>query len=361
MRRNRSRARTWGVAGLAGALAIATVIVTLTGPSGNRADGRPGRPSPARTGTLPGTPASRDPLGRPTPGPYATATIPAGSRPLTATGGRPFADGSAWNTPIPAHPRLAANSRAAVAHLSEHVVANLYAYGTPVYTVTGPAAGQNVACIEKWGPCLLQDVPIPGNARPAPGDDGAMVVIDTARRAVYDFWRLRRTGTGWQTSWGTANPLYGSGDERGGAVGAGFSGLAGLVRRFEIRRGHIDHALHFSSDASCAGRFAYPATKTDGISRAGNCVAEGARVQLDPSIDVGAIPGITRAEKTVARALQRYGAYNRDNGAAPMAFGFENPAGRMNPYPAAGLPHDYAAFPHIPWHRLRVLASWNGR
>lgn len=358
MERNRGLpARAWGALGLAGALSVATVIVTMTGTFGEPADGRP----TARTTPLSASRTPTRPGHDPAPGGYATATTRAGRLPLTAAGGRPFADSSAWNTPIPAHPRLAADSRAAVARLSRHVVANLYAYGTPVYAVTGPAARQNVTCTENWGPCRLTNVPMPAGARPAPGDDGAMVVIDTDRRIVYDFWRARRTGTGWQAAWGTANPLYGAGNEDGGAVGAGFSGLAGLVRRFEIRQGHIDHALHFSSDASCAARFAYPATKTDGTSQAGSCVPEGARVQLDPSIDVDAIPGITRAEKIVARALQKYGAYDRDSGSAPMAFGFENPAGRMNPYPAAGLPHDYAAFPHIPWNRLRVLASWNGR
>jgi hypothetical protein len=338
------RARTWSAL----AAAIAVTACSPTGPGT--------RPMADRD-----TPTARTPTAPPTRLPRAGATVRPGGPALTATGGRPFAARSAWNTPIPAHPKLAAGSAAEAAHLAAGVHADLYEFGTPVFQVPGGSGTrQDVGCLEDWGPCLLKDVPMPDGARPSPGSDGSMIVVDAARRKVFDFWRMRRTGGGWAASWGTANPLYGKGDEHGGAVGAGFSGLAGLVRAFEIRQGRIDHALHFSTDNACAGRFAYPATKTDGASSAADCVPEGARVQLDPSVDVAAIPGITPGERTVARAMQVYGAYNRDNGGAPMAFGFENPAGRADPYPAAGLTPDYYAFPHIPWKRLRVLASWNG-
>src|SRR3712207_7342544 len=50
-----------------------------------------------------------------------------------------------------------------------------------------------------------------------------------------------------------------------------------------------------------------------------------ARVQLDPSIDVSALPDLSHAERTVARALQVHGAYNIDVGGATMAFIFEMP------------------------------------
>jgi len=83
-------------------------------------------------------------------------------------------------------------------------------------------------------------------------------------------------------------------------------------------------------------------------------------VLLDPSLDVDAIPGITPGERAVAKALQTYGAYNRDNAGAPMAFAFEKPVNNeSDPYPSAGFPWDYYDMPHIPWTSLRVLRSWN--
>jgi len=360
--------RSWSVLSIGGAIVVGTVTVSLTGPHAPKPAPSPAveaarhaRPSPSPV--LPDGDIKQDPVRpSPTPQPSITATVQGdGSERLTADSGRPFAADSAWNTPIPADPRLAANSDAAAAHLSRQVVANLYEFGSPVYTVSGSADRQNIPCLEDWGPCLLKSVPIPMTAKTSSGSDSSMIIVDRSRKKVYDFWQLRQSGGGWQASWGTANPLYGKSNENGGAVGAGYSGLAGRVRMFEIRQGHIDHALHFSTDNSCSGRFLYPATKTDGSSGAGDCVPEGARVQLDPSVDVDAIPGITRGEKIVAKALQKYGAYNQNNGGAPMAFGFENPAGRADPYPAAGLDHDYYDFPHIPWTKLRVLASWNGR
>ena len=80
----------------------------------------------------------------------------------------------------------------------------------------------------------------------------------------------------------------------------------------------------------------------------------------DPSIDVDSIPGITPGEKIVAHALQTYGAYCRDTAGAKLAFSFEDPAGKPNPYPELGFPWDYYDMPHIPWNHLRVLSSWSG-
>jgi hypothetical protein len=187
-----------------------------------------------------------------------------------------------------------------------------------------------------------------------------MVVIDRAADRVYDFWKARRTDSGgWEAGWGTWTGL--GGDGRGGGTGAGIDLLAGLVRTHEIRGGVIDHALSFASDLSCPAVFRYPATKTDGTATRRPCLPQGARVQLDPTIDVRRIPDVTPGEIAVAKALQTYGAYLRDSAAAPMAFGFERPTGEADPYRVvAGFPWDFYSMPHIPWDRLRVLRQWDG-
>ena len=146
----------------------------------------------------------------------------------------------------------------------------------------------------------------------------------------------------------------------GEAVGSNISRLAGVVRTAEIARGRIDHALVFSTNNACRGVYRYPATKTDGPSDRSDCIPEGARVQLDPSLDVASMPGLTKAERVVAKALQTYGAYAMDIGGANMAFIFEDPSGRADPYPAAGLGWDYIGMDGIPWSKLRVLRNWNG-
>jgi hypothetical protein len=283
---------------------------------------------------------------------------------FSPAGGRPYASTSTWNIPIPAAPVLDPSSSAMVRHLSTRpAVADLYEFGFPVYNADASTAHYAVNCIKPWGICGLErrPVPIPAGAVPSPGSDGAMVVIDWSSRLAFDFWQARRTaGGGWTASWGTVSSIDGDG-RTDGATGPALPVLGGLIRTAEIERGHIDHAVAFSTDNACQTVFRFPARKTDGYSSAADCIPEGSRVQLNPRIDLAGVPGITRAELAVGRALQIHGAYVRDNGGATMAFGFESPTVRPDPYPAAGLPWDYAAMPHIPWSQLRVLRQWDGR
>lgn len=290
----------------------------------------------------------------------------AGAAPASrSTSRRPFAANSPWNRPIPARPALDPNSTAMVRHLSggrpHTAFANLRDYGVPIYEADASTPRHRVRCTEEWGACPLeqQPVPIPPAARPNAGSDHAMVVVDWSQAKSFEFWRAKRVNGGWQAAWGGVVDL--NGDGRSGPTGSGTSGLAGVVRISEIARGRIDHALVFATDNACRRVYRYPATKTDGVSKRADCIPQGARVQLDPAIDVDAIPGITPAERAVAKALQVYGAYNHDNGGARMAFTFENPVGKADVYLAKGLPWDYYHMPHIPWQRLRVLRTWNGK
>jgi hypothetical protein len=112
---------------------------------------------------------------------------------------------------------------------------------------------------------------------------------------------------------------------------------------------------------SCSKVFRDPATRTDGTSTEANCTPQGARIQLDPAVDVAAIPGITPGEIAVGEALQTYGAYLRDSTGVTMAFSFEKPTREADPYLlAAGFRWDYYGMPNIPWDRLRVLRQWDG-
>jgi len=243
-------------------------------------------------------------------------------------------------------------------------IANLSQYGVAVYETDGSAPTHRVDCTMAWGPCDLeqQPVPIPDGAQPSSGSDGAMVVLDRSTGRSYDFWQARPSADGsWSTSWAGIADTNGDGYTPGAAqTGAGVPRIAGVVRTFEIEQGHIPHALAFSTTNACEGTFRYPASKTDGGSGRADCIPEGARIQLDPQVDVAAIPGIAPGELAVARALQTYGAYAMDNGGAKMAFIFETPSPGEDTYTAAGLDHDFFRLQHIPWQNLRVLQQWDG-
>ncbi len=288
-----------------------------------------------------------------------SSTTPALLGRWSSTGGRPFAATSPFNLPLPTNPRLDLNSAALVEHLRQNNHgAAITDYGVPIYFADTTTPRRPVPCIKDWGTCpTAKPVPIPAEAKPSPGSDAAMVIIDWSTRIVYEYWQYQTD----KTSWSHAQSIDGDG-RHGGAVGAGVSRLAGVVRIAELQAGVIPHALVFSSDMICPRIFRYPASKTDGSNLAGitPCLPEGARIQLDPSVQVDSLPGLTRGERMVARALQRYGAYAIDNGGARMALIMQMPtASTGNPYPSLGLA-DHQAI-RLAWDRLRVLASWNAR
>lgn len=200
--------------------------------------------------------------------------------------------------------------------------------------------------------------------------DGHMCILDKANNRVISLWRATFSEGVLGASWGSVVALDGDGLESGvgSSTGSQLSRLAGIVRVSEIDAGEIPHALFFASDVVAPNVFRYPAQKTDGanLSEALTPIPEGARVQLDPSIDLTAIPGITPGEITVGRALQRYGAYCGDNGGSRMGFIFEladDASGSLSPgsvYSSAGFGWDYFDMQHIPWVSLRVLKNWNG-
>lgn len=272
---------------------------------------------------------------------------------------RPFR--AAFNRRIVPEPVLDGKSEQIVDYLAaDAAYANLYDFGTPIYSANADTPRVDVECTKQWGQCDLeqQPVPIPDGAKPNAGSDAAMVVVDRDSGDVFEFWQATPAKDGpWHTSWGEVVSV----ESRGGygSTGSGISRLAGVIRTREIAAGVIPHALVFATDNACWDGFRAPATKTDGASDRTDCIQEGARVQLDPAVDLNELP-LSDGERAVAIALQRFGAYVIDNGGARMAVMFELPTDGSDPYEAAGLRWDYYAMDAIPWHRLRVLRSWNG-
>lgn len=283
---------------------------------------------------------------------------------------RPFAPTSPFNVPVVAAPTVDPDSAAMVARISRAGLghANLVEFGIPIYAATPDTPRQPVVCtITEWDPCPLADEsprPIPADAVPGMGRDGAMVVVDRPADTADEYFQAAPTADGWTAGWGTITSLSGSGWE-GGTTGAGASRLGGIIRVADIQAGVIPHALVLESDTACATTFRPPARKTDGESTRPDCIPEGARLQLDPTIDVAAIADITPGEVAVARALQEYGGYLIDRADTSLAVAFEvapdaSPTSPGAVYTAAGLGWDYYGMPHIPWDRLRVLQSWDG-
>ena len=309
---------------------------------------------------------------------------------------RPYFQAADWLwDPIPASPVLDANSANIVSVLatdSHSLVVDKFAAKvihpeqvtaqTPRYDVTFLHQTGVSAEHEDWGPDPFgaSTMPIPAGTENEipPGDatwwDGHVTVGDPINDVVLSVWRARYQAgqpNPWDAWWGGKTPLSGDGREPNGttSTGAGLSRFGAIIRESEVAAGVIEHALFFGSTAVTlrgsnieGTNFRYPATQTDGrnTGAAAHTIMEGARVQLDPSIDLAAIPGITPIELMIGRALQQYGAYCGDNTTANarMGFVFERKPG-STVYANAGVV-DYVDMTHIPWSSLRVLATWNG-
>lgn len=273
----------------------------------------------------------------------------------------PFAPDSPWRQEIAKHPAMDPNSATMIKHVEADraLVANLVEFGIPIYSVTPNTPTHDVDCGEKkWGVCPFAGwpVPIPIGAVPHSGSDGAMVTVDEAHSMTFEFWRASKHGQRWSVQWGAENSLQGSG-WGGSATGSGASRLAGVIRVAEIEAGTIPHALALQTSNACK-TFRPPALKSDGTSTRADCIPEGARLQLDPALDLRKL-NLTKGEFTVASAMQRYGGYVMDVGGAPLSVSFEldtaEPHTLGKTYRAAGFRWDYDQMDGVPWEKLRVL------
>lgn len=298
-----------------------------------------------------------------------TISVVSGAGPTSQPGGSnvtPFQPASSFNTKIPAGAALDPKGSAMIARATrtKALNANLVEFAVPIYTTATSSPGTTVQCtVTQWGPCPFDgyQIPIPATAKASPGSDGAMVIVDTSSRRVYELWQAAKDNKGnWTASFGGVSNLDGSG-WGGAGTGAGASRLAGVIRISEITGGVIPHALALQVDNACAGTFRAPAVKTDGTASRSDCIPEGAHVRLDPTVNLAAL-SLTPAERAVGKALQDYGGYVVDRGGAPLSVSFEldptaaggNSVGSA--YQRAGLRWDYDDLGGLPLSQLQVLS-----
>lgn len=306
---------------------------------------------------------AREDDGRRPPASRRDGLLPVDAR--SVVGERLFAATSPYNRPIGDAPRLHPRSERLVRELARRVRGTGFLVATerwtlPVFAAGVDTPGVDVALTADWSPYgTLRQVPIPPAALPDPEDDGHLVVVDPARRRMWELWQARRGTDGrWSASWGAVIDMRGSGIHGRGlsARGSGFSLLGGVIWPHELERGRIDHALVFSTDPTMRDTFVPPATESDGAGAAPLTLPEGARLQLDPALDLGRL-GLSREERIVARALQQYGMYLVDNGSASLTLYAVHPMSFDGPvsYPWPELEPGIARLPHIDPQHLRVL------
>ena len=264
----------------------------------------------------------------------------------------PFACNSVWNARLPDDAPIASASSTYTAALQAQVTRygawiNSYSYSIPVYKV-GPSQPRVPVTLDIGGPgaqSLAADfhagVPIPSGAVAAAGTDRSMVVWQPSTDTLWEFWHAQKIDGVWHARWGgemkhvSSNPGYYKNRDYWGGSATGLSILGGLIGPAELRSGHIDHALAMAIPHAAAGRFVFPAQRTDGNDRSAGAIPEGTRFRLNPRVNVAALH-LPRFTKMAALAAQRYGIVVRDQSGSVSLYVQQPAPGRPNPYYGRG-------------------------
>jgi hypothetical protein len=284
-----------------------------------------------------------------------------------------YAKDSFWNTPIPDGATIDPDSAAMVstslvAYQDRGMINSGDDWGIPLAYADAQSRTYTVECL-RFGCETTVRFRIPSYAMVNTGSDGHLAVYDPATDQELDLWQGvhdRRTAT-WSASgrtataadWGAACP---AGTRcGGGGTAAGFLEFGGVIRPEEIAQGHIDHALVLSTPYVRADYIACPATnywasQAANYHRDQGAIPLGARIQLDPALDVDA-KAWPAWEKIVARALQTYGAYIADVSGSLELRGEANLNRGYDAWAKVGM----TAVPkpdlsNLPWKRFRVLS-----
>jgi len=160
----------------------------------------------------------------------------------------------------------------------------------------------------------------PRGARPLPDSDGHLAVLHPDGR-VFEAYAAAVLANG-DVACGIAGftDLAGPGDGTcGGRRASMLPSFAGLIRRTEIARGRIDHALVGLMFRGCLmpAAHVWPAIAHDTNSGYSGSIPLGARLAIARNIDLTAL-GLTPRCLMIARALQQYGMILGDRGGEGM-------------------------------------------
>ncbi|HEX3911700.1 MAG TPA: hypothetical protein VHW67_13475 [Solirubrobacteraceae bacterium] len=297
---------------------------------------------------------------------------------------RPYGPSSPFNRELGPNPRLSRESSAIVGYMNasgwsfERARNGGFALpvggSRPVYWSQRSDPIVRVRCVDHFSCLRGLRLRIPRQAQAQGESDGHMTVVDQLGGHEYDFWQASTPSEGEMTAAAASSIPIGA-DRGTGLHGDGEAAylglLGGLIRAPELAAGRIEHALaaavpcvqwrdvwpaprHGRGDATCDGR------RGDGPHL-------GSLLRLDMSEAQIMASGAPPWQRTIMRAMARYGIYVVDtNGAGNLdislieeaeesftSFGVDGPTGAFarslgTPDKLIGVPIDLA--------KLRVVA-----
>ncbi|MFH6784302.1 MULTISPECIES: hypothetical protein [Methylobacterium] len=173
----------------------------------------------------------------------------------------------------------------------------------------------------------------PGIAFMGGGGDGHAVLVDEEGRYAYEMWRAAADpgGQTYSAHYIIRTDLRGSGiaartGTSEGVRAFGGSLIGGLVRRAELDRGEIRHAIAMAASTSQASpnRIVWPASTTDNDGRNGHTgvIPMGALFAIPPQVDLDRLGLKTREGRALARAFQEFGGYITDTASRTLAIAY---------------------------------------
>jgi hypothetical protein len=264
---------------------------------------------------------------------------------------KPFTASSPWNTPISQNPEIDPDSALMIATLcakAPDLGASFVKWTTPIHVIDS-AQARKVSVYSIKGPKnpdvdpnedgIVENIPMPACIWPDPERDGHMVLVDPVARKSWEFSRFGMDTNGNYTAsgisiWdldgiGAHTPFLGPYWWTYGSNGSGTPLIGGIIRPEEIAAGEINHAILCATPVNrkCTvdgqkEQVCIPACKTDGWGIGTAYIPEGARLQLDPALDLDALK-LSPETKVVARAMQQYGMIVSDNSSSFKTY-FQN-------------------------------------
>ena len=273
---------------------------------------------------------------------------------------RPYSADSFLNRPLPANPRLAANSRRMVSRIMDmgrlpKLPLNPDSdsdWFHPLYWSAPSDPSFTIDCVKYGGDCEIDgmQVRIPQQARPADGPDRHLTVIEQATGWEYDLWAVRspvlpqgggRLEIGWGGRTRIDGPGGGDADSASDANAAHTGNAGGIIRYPELAAGRIEHALFLTVGCS-NGRYVFPARgKAAVCDDIADAPASGQWLRLAMTeAEIEALP-VARWQKAIFHAFRTYGGFVADTGGnEAFAFQIESPA----TYTSFGAPNPFTSW-----------------
>lgn len=145
------------------------------------------------------------------------------------------------------------------------------------------------------------------------GGDRHAIVVDPGNHRLYEFYQLKKVGSGWQAAQASIFDLSSNKLRPEGWTSADAAGLPifpAIIRYEELERGQIDHALRVTVRNSRRA-YIHPATHFASRKVDINLPRMGERLRLKADYDVS---GFSKPVRTILECLKKHGMFVADNG-----------------------------------------------